>query len=166
MKKVIVLISCVLLISVWSCGDSSNTTETKEETKETKEETKQTYDKETKEGMLQLLKECNIDVPGQFEFIEITKKSSSYSAKFVAENSDEATKAELDEWYFKKVEELATSGWKKRVVRDNEEMMGSVLNEIIVYKPDEMELDLNFGFTISTNYEAENSKYTLFINAE
>ena len=109
------------------------------------------------------LQEFGISIPEELAFVEITKKSSDYTAKFEKEGIDDTVKAGLDTWHAGLVSQLTTNGWTNREIRVNEKMFGSVYNQNIFLKPQGGGSTLSDGLDISTAYNVEKKKYTLYI---
>ncbi|MFO7939701.1 MAG: hypothetical protein R6U66_08130 [Bacteroidales bacterium] len=162
MKK---LSLAVLLLSflMSACGGASNEAD-KQETK--KEKKQKSPSKSTEEGMKQLLEACHIEVPAPLEFTEVSKSSSNYKISYKATEVDEATREELDSWFANQTEHLSEHGWEKRVMNENQEMMGSVINEIIFFKPQGSSIDVTYGITISSTYSSEDKTYKVHISAD
>ncbi len=160
MKRLTVLFLLVSLVLVWSCGGGSEETKAP---KATAKKTTKKYSLKTQEGMMKKLQEFGISIPEELAFVEITKKSSDYTAKFEKEGIDDTVKAGLDTWHAGLVSQLTTNGWTNREIRVNEKMFGSVYNQNIFLKPQGGGSTLSDGLDISTAYNVEKKKYTLYI---
>jgi|GEM_PF-2007368 len=161
MKRITVLFLLVSLVLVWSCGGGSEEKKAPEAT--AKKKVKE-YSLKTQEGMMKKLQEFGISIPEELVFIEITKKSSDLTAKFEKEGIDETVKAGLDKWHAGLVSQLTASGWKKRDIRVNEKMFGAVYNQSIFMKPKGGGSSLSNTLDISTAYDLEKKKYTLYVS--
>ena len=164
MKKLTILLSAVLFITFYSCGGSSEQKgdSKKEDTK--KETTK--LSKSTKEGMMAILDKANINVSDDIKFEKVDKKSNSYVIAFKNDSIDEDTATKLAEWFQNEINKLAEAGWKKVPVRENEEMMGIVFNEIIMYPPDNVDIDVSYGLKLSSTFTKENMTYSFYVSAD
>jgi hypothetical protein len=162
MKKITL---AVLLLSflMSACGGASNEGE-QQETKQ--KEKKEKLNKSTREGMEQLLEECHINIPEALAFEEVTKKSSNYNIKYSASDVDEAKREELDTWFAGQTEHLVEHGWKKRPMREDDEMFNSIINETIFFKPSGSSIDVTYGITISTTYTPEDKEYKVIVSAD
>ena len=163
MKKITL---AVLLLSflMSACGGASEEGEKQEKKQEEKKEKK--LSKSTKEGMEQLLTSCHIEIPAPLAFTEVSKSSSNYKISYAATKVDETKREELDVWFTEQTEHLVEHGWKKRVVRDNEEIMGSTFNETIFFKPSGSSFDVTYGITLSTAYSPEDKTYKVYASAD
>lgn len=163
MKKLSLVLSAIVFFIIYSCGGSS---EQKEDSKqeETKKETKK-LSKSTKEGMMALLKASDIEIPDEFKYDTVEKKTDSYYIRFIAEDVDEETTAKLDEWYMNQIEKLEKSNWKKVVIRDKEEMFGAVYNEIIMYPPENKDINVSYGISLNTAIDAEKKTFKFSVSA-
>ncbi|MBN2255389.1 MAG: hypothetical protein JW736_06765 [Deltaproteobacteria bacterium] len=161
MRKLTVVFVLLSLVLVWSCGGGS---EDKKAPKATAEKTTKKYSLKTQEGMMKKLQEFGISVPAELVFIEITKNSSDYVAKFEKEGIDEPVKAGLDKWYAGLISHLTANGWKKRDVRVNDTMFGAVYNQTICRKPRGGGSTLSDMLDITTVYDLEKKKYTLYVS--
>jgi len=160
MKKLILTLTTFLAILTWSCGGGSTQQESKDESEKEKGKS---FSLSTQDGMMEVLKACEISIPENLKFIEITKESNEYSARFEAENIDETAKNQLDEWFNKQSEELISKGWRKYDVRVNESIVDSIINERILFVPGGKNLPISTGITISSSYDTKDSKYTLYV---
>ncbi|NLL99983.1 MAG: hypothetical protein GX220_00815 [Treponema sp.] len=95
MKKSITLLILIMFFLLPSCSKKNETVIAKNESVAQKEETKTPLSLSTQEGMMEVLKECNIKLPEKLKFIEINKKVSAYTALFQIENVDEVDKKEI-----------------------------------------------------------------------
>jgi UDP-3-O-acyl-N-acetylglucosamine deacetylase len=164
MKKLTIVLSAVLFMFLFACGGSS---EEKEDAKqeETKKETKK-LSKSTKEGMMAILDEANINVSDQLTYEKVDRKSNSYVISFKNDSVNEETAKELAKWFENEVNKLAEAGWKKVPIRENEEMMGIVFNEVILYPPDKEDVDITYGLTLSSTYTSENKTYSFYCSVD
>jgi len=162
--KNISLAVLLLAFLMSACGSGSDEADKQETKQEEKKEKK--LSKSTKEGMEQLLTSCHIEVPGELEFTEVSKSSSDYKISYAATKIDEPKREELDAWFTGQTEHLVEHGWKKSVVRDNEEIMGSTFNEIIFFKPTGSSFDVTYGITLSTAYSPEDKTYKVYASAD
>ncbi|MEJ2544253.1 MAG: hypothetical protein P8Y99_09315 [Calditrichaceae bacterium] len=85
MKGIVLLISTALFMMCWSCGGNSKSDSSAEKPKTEK---KKKLSLKTEEGMMAKLKELDINVPEDLKFVEVSRKSGDYTAKFVANNVD------------------------------------------------------------------------------
>lgn len=163
MKKLSIVLSVVIFFIIYSCGGSP---EQKEDSKqdETKKETKK-LSKSTREGMMAILNASDIKVPDGFEYDTVEKKTDSYVIRFVNENVDDETKAQIDEWYWNQINQLEESKWKKVVIRENEKMFGAVYNEIIMYPPKDKKINVSYGISLNTAFDAEKKTYKFSVSA-
>lgn len=164
MKKPTIVLLAVLFVIMYSCGGS---VEQKEDPKkeETKKEIKK-LSKSTKEGMMAILDESDIKVHAKLEYDTIEKKSNSYVIRFIAENIDEETNIKLDEWYMSQIKALEESNWRKVVVVNNEKMAGIVFNEIIMYPPKDLNINVSYGLSLNTASDAEKKTYKFSVSAD
>jgi uncharacterized protein involved in high-affinity Fe2+ transport len=161
MKKLAVLFMLVSLVLVWSCGGGSDD---KKVPKATAEKTTKTYSLKTQEGMMKKLQELGISIPAELVFVEITKNSSDYTAKFEKGGIDETGKAGLDTWHAGLVSQLTADGWTKRDIRVNETMIGVVYNQSIFMKPKGGGSSLSNALDITTAYDSKKKTYTLYVS--
>lgn len=167
MKKLSILLSVILTIFLCSCGGKTETK--KESTEEIKEEIKKEtkkLSKSTKEGMMAIIDASNIDVSDELEYEKVGKKSNSYVISFKKVNTEEETVKKLDEWFVNTINELVEAGWRKKALSENEEMMGVVVNDIIMYPPDDKDIDVSYGLKLSTSYDMEKKSYSFYVSAE
>ncbi|MBN1409164.1 MAG: hypothetical protein JW956_15290 [Calditrichaceae bacterium] len=155
MKATVFFLSIAFFIMCWSCGGDSKNESSAEKPKTEK---KKKLSLKTEEGMMAKLTELDINVPAELKFVEVSRKSGEYTAKFAANDVDEATKTKLQEWYTKLVTDKAASGWIKHDIRVNEKMVGILINQHILLKPGED------GVDISTAYDSEDKTFTLYVN--
>lgn len=162
MKKLNILLSVVLVLFICSCGGNQKK---KEDTnQEAKKETKK-LSKSTKEGMMALLDASGIDVPSELKFEEVEKKSSNYFIRFKNDSVTTEVREKLDQWYVGKINEMEEEGWKKQAVRENEEMMGMIMNEFILYPPENKDIDVSYGLTLYSRYDKEDMSYKFSVSA-
>jgi len=164
MKKLTLVLSTVLFIFLFACGGSSEQKgESKQE--ETKKETKK-LSKSTKEGMMAVLNAADIKVPDELKYDTVEKKSDSYYIRFIAEDVDDEITAKLDEWYMNQIQQLENADWKKVVIRDKEKMFGAVYNEIIMYPPKDKNIDVSYGISLNTAFDAGKKTYKFNVSAD
>lgn len=161
MKTKTLFITIVLTSLLWSCGGNSNKNE---ENKDSKVENGKEIALDTEDGMMTKLKEFNVILPEGLVFIEITKESGTYKAKFEHVNADEAKVAEYGEWYTKQLESLEAEGWKKRAIRENEVMFGTVYNQNLFYKAKEGESSRQNAIDLSSSFSEEEMKFTVNVS--
>jgi len=164
MRKLTIVLSAVLFLFFYACGGSSEQKgDTKQE--ETKNETKK-LSKSTKEGMMAVLDEVNIEVSDELKYEEVDRKSNAYVISFKNDSVHEDTATKLAEWFENEVDKLVEAGWKKVPVRENEEMMWIVFNEIILYPPDKEDVDVTYGVKLSSTYTKENQTYSFYVSVD
>ena len=164
MRKLVIVLSAVLFLFFSSCGGSSEQKgDAKQE--ETIKETKK-LSKSTKEGMMAVLDEVNIEVSDELKYEEVDRKSNAYVISFKNDSVHEDTATKLAEWFENEVDKLVEAGWKKVPVRENEEMMGIVFNEIILYPPDKEDVDVTYGVKLSSTYTKENQTYSFYVSVD
>jgi len=161
MKRLTVLFLLVSLMLVWSCGGGS---EEKKASEQTAKKTTKKYSLKTQEGMMKKLQEFGISIPEELPFVEITRKSSNYTAKFEKAGIDETGKKDLDTWHAGLVSQLTANGWKKRDIRVNENMFGAVYNQHIFMKPRGGSSTLSDALNITTVYNVEKMAFTLYVS--
>lgn len=166
MRKLSILLAVLFTVLICSCAGNAEQKEQKEEsTQEVKQETKK-LSKETQEGMMAILEAAEIEIPAELEYEKVEKKSNSYVISFKNDSINEDLLTQLQEWYKKEATDLEESGWKKMVVRDNEEMMGMVFNEIIFYPPESVEIDVTHGISLGSTFKEEEMSYEFYVSAE
>ena len=121
--------------------------------------------KDTKEGMMAILEASDIKVPAELAFDKVEKKSDAHVISFKNDSISDEAKTKLDEWFTKQLTEMEKAGWKQRALREDEEMMGVVVNEIIMYPPSEKKIDVTYGLTLSTSYVKDKKSYSFYVNA-
>lgn len=161
MKRLTVLFLLVSLVFVWSCGGGS---EEKKAPKATAKKATKKYSLKTQEGMMKKLQEFGISIPEELVFVEITKKSSDYTAKFEKEGIDDTVKAGLDTWHAGLLSQLTANGWKKQDIRVNDKMFGAVYNQNIFMKPQGGGSTLSDALDITTVYDLKKKTYTLYVS--
>jgi len=164
MRKSPIVLLAVFFLFLYACGGSSGQKEDNKQ-EETKKEIKK-LSKSTKEGMMAVLNAADIRVPNELKYDTVEKKSNSYFIRFLAEEVHEETTAKLDEWYNNQVQQLVDSNWKKVVIRDKEKMFGLVYNEIIMYPPKDKAIDVSYGISLNTAYDAEKKMYKFSVSAD
>jgi len=173
MKKFSFLTILIIIAILYSCGGTKTDESSKENDKqEQKQEKKQENDKaseklskSTKEGMMMLLKECNINLHEALEYSEVKRNSESYVIKFEANDVGEELKEELDAWFFEQVEFFENDGWSKFVNMENETMFGVIINEILFLVPPAKAVDVTYGITLSSSYDTDSNKYSFTFSA-
>jgi hypothetical protein len=173
MKKFSSLTIIIIISILYSCGGTKTDELSKENDKqEQKQEKKQENDKaseklskSTKEGMMMLLEECNINLHEALEYSEVKRNSESYVIKFEANDVDEELKEELDAWFFEQVEFFENDGWSKFVNMENETMFGVIINEILFLVPPAKAVDVTYGITLSSSYDTDSNKYSFTFSA-
>ena len=149
-------------LTLYSCGGGS--TQKESETKEVKKEKRLSLS--TKEGMMQLLDQCNIKLHDALEFLEVKKKSNSYVISFTANEVDEAKNEEMNKWFLGEVEKLESKGWKKHVNVNNEEMFGSLVNSLILLKPKDVKVRTSYGLLFESSFDKEEQTYRFTVSAD
>jgi hypothetical protein len=160
MKRLIYVLAVFALVAS-SCGGGSPK---KESTKEVKED--KPLSLSTKEGMMQLLDQCNIKLHDELEFLEVKKESNNYIISFIANGVDETKNEEMNKWFLGEVEKLENKGWKKHVNVDNEKMLGSIVNHLILLKPSGVKVRTSYGFTFESSFNIEEQTYKFTVSAD
>lgn len=160
MKRLIYALTVFALVAS-SCGGESPK---KESTKEVKKE--KPLSLSTKEGMMQLLDQCNIELHDALEFLEVKKKSNNYIISFIAKEVDETKNEELYKWFLGEVEKLQDKGWKKHVNIDNEKMFGSLVNQLILLKPSGVKVRTSYGLSFESSFNIEEQTYKFTVSAD
>lgn len=154
MKSISALISVFFALFILSsCGAEP-------EGEQNKTEKTEKISKKTREGMESILKSCDIKLHDDFKYVENKKKSDSYIIKYEAKDVDESKKTELDNWYAEQVKMLENKGWKKTVMRENEELIGTIYNDIVLNKPKGSKVKVAYGISLTSGYNAEEKSYT------
>jgi len=163
MKNLAVLFSLVFVLSLWSCGGGSGKEQASEKPKK---ETKKKLSLKTQEGMMAKLDEFGIKVPAPLTFLEISRKSGEYTAKFNAENVDEAARQKLDAWYQEQLEFFKTNGWSEMEMlrRENEVMVGLVHNVYYFKKPRGGGSTLSDIVSLASVYDPKKLEYKLYVS--
>ncbi|MCB0503868.1 MAG: hypothetical protein KDC58_00045 [Cyclobacteriaceae bacterium] len=160
MKKLSALLIIILLAFVWSCGGGS---ETKKETAvDTSKKTEKSYDLKTKEGILMKIKDFNISIPEELKFVEVKRKENGYVAVFEAAELNDATVEKLQNWFNREVEELTNEGWRPRPISENDEMFGSIINQVLFYKS-RTGSTLQDAIDFSTKFDTKEKNYQAYI---
>jgi len=162
MRKAAILFTITYFMLCWSCGGGSDSEKVSEKPKAKKK----TYSLKTEDGMMNKLQDMGIKIPLELKFVEINRKSGEYSAKFVADSVDESTKSKLDEWYQSVILNKEQSGWSKRAIRVDEEMMGSVYNQYILLKPRESGVGFYGGMDITSVHNPDKKTFTLYVQPD
>jgi len=145
-----------MFVLLFSCGGNS-------EKNESEAPAKKPLSLSTQEGMMEALKECNIEIPEKLKFVEITKSGDEYSALFQADNVDETAKNEFDNWFKTQLETLISAGWRPFEIRKDETMAGILFNEKIMLKPAGIKSRIDKGITFTTAYDADKATYKIYI---
>lgn len=161
MKKVqFIALSISLLFLLSACGGATDKKETQEESKPVK--TKK-LDLKTQDGVVKTLKNVGIEIPAEFNFEKAELDGGYYKSEFVTDSLDEETFTKLSTWVPKLVEKKVEAGWKKFDVRKDEEFVGSVINESILYAPKGSEIK---GLTVSSAAEKEKMVIKLYFSID
>lgn len=160
MKRLIYVLAVFAFLASSCSGESPK----KESTQEVKKD--KPLSKTTQEGMMQLLNSCNISLHDALVFKEVVKESNTYKIRFISTNVDEENLASLDEWFTNQVENLVNKGWVKKVLMDNEMMVGSRYTEIILLKPDGLKVNVSYGLTFSSQYDESKKEYKFSVSAD
>lgn len=161
MKKLqLIAFSISLLFLLSACGGATKKKETQEESKPVKTEK---TDLKTKEGVVKTLKNVGIDIPAEFNFKLAELDGAYYKSQFVTDSLDEETYTKLSSWVPEIVSKKVEKGWKKFDVRKDEEFVGSVINESILYAPKGKEIK---SVTISTAAEKEKMIIKLYFSID
>lgn len=169
MRKLSLFSVIIITALLCSCGgtktDKSSTESEKEEQKEENDKASEKLSKSTKEGMMMLLQECNINLHEALEYSEVKRDGESYVINFEANDVDEELKEELDAWFFEQVEFFENDGWSKFVNMENETMFGVIINEVLFLVPPAKAVDVTYGITISSSYDTDSNKYSFTFSA-
>lgn len=152
--------SILFLFLLSSCGSSTEKKESKEDSKPAKSEK---LDLKTQEGVVKTLKTVDINIPAEFNFEKAELDGGYYKSEFVTDSLDEETFTELSTWVPELVEKKVEAGWKKFDVRKDEEFVGSVINESILYAPKGSEIK---GLTVSSAAEKEKMVIKLYFSID
>lgn len=160
MKRIVLCLAVITFI-ISSCGGNGDKKDT---TKEVKKEAR--LSKSTQEGMMQVIEECNLTVHESLNFLEVAKESDSFKIRFLAENVNDETKLALENWYNNQVEKMEGNGWKKMVMVENQEAFGLLSNEMTFLKPQGSKVNVTYGVTLTSTYDADKKtyKYTFAAN--
>lgn len=160
MKRFILFLVVITFI-ISSCGGNG---EKKETAKEVKKEAR--LSKSSQEGMMQVIEECNLTVHESLNFLEVAKESDSYKIRFLAENVNDETKLSLENWYKGQVEKMEGNCWKKMAIVENQETFGLISNEMTFLKPQGSKVNVSYGVTLTSTYDADKKtyKYTFAAN--
>ena len=128
MRKTTLLFTIILSVFLWSCGGNSGEKQSSNKSKRTKDNTAFS----TKDGMMQNLKEFNIDIPNGLDYKQIENAISNrylgdlgYSIVYKIENNDQANQKRLNDWFSEQFKKLISEGWIEVDYRENVEMVGS-----------------------------------------
>jgi hypothetical protein len=169
MRKLSLFPIFIIIALICSCGnaksDKSSKESNKQEQEQKQEDTPEKFSKSTKEGMMMLLQDCNVNLHDALEFSEVKRNSEDYVIKFVANDVDEELQEELNDWYFEQVEFFENDGWDKFVNMDNESMFGVIINEILFLVPPAKAVDVTYGITLSSSYDTDSNKYSFTFSA-
>jgi hypothetical protein len=169
MRKLSLFPIFIIIALICSCGnaksDKSSKESNKQEQEQKQEDTPEKFSKSTKEGMMMLLQDCNVNLHDALEFSEVKRNSESYVINFEANDVDEELKEELDAWFFEQVEFFENDGWDKFVNMDNESMFGVIINEILFLVPPAKAVDVTYGITLSSSYDTDSNKYSFTFSA-
>jgi hypothetical protein len=152
MKKLAVLLMIFLTILLCSCGGGKKENKASQEPVQSKEN----LALETKEGMMQKLKEFNIEIPEILPFESISQKTILFSAK----NTDDALKKQLDDYYAKICSGLKAAGWNESVDKENQDL-GGIVTTTYRYKKPLVNKNFSEILIVSTQYFENSRNYNL-----
>lgn len=161
MKKLASILTLIVFALAWSCGGGSETK--KEAAADTSEKAEKSYDLKTKDGMLMQMKDFNINIPDEMNFVEIKRNSGDYVAVFEAKDLEDATVEKLQNWFNNEIQELTNEGWKPRPIREDDEMLGSVINQVLFYRA-RPGSSLQDAIDLSSTFSKKDKSYKLFIS--
>ncbi|HUX95947.1 MAG TPA: hypothetical protein VMV47_09470 [Bacteroidales bacterium] len=163
-KSKLLSIAFILSILFNSCGGNQENKKAEEETKEeTKTEKSEKLDLKTQDGVIKTIKKINLDLPSEFMFVEARLDGSEYKSEFVTDTLNEETYEKINAWYTEQIESKISAGWRKFDVRINEKMVGLMINETILYAPQNEEID---AIIISTSADEEAKVIKLYFTID
>lgn len=146
----------VFLIIVSSCGVDTSKKETF---------TEETVSKTAHEEIMQIINDCNITIPKNLEFVEVAKDSTIYKIEFKGEGIDEEAKDQIEDWLIEQTERLSEEYWGKRIISNNNQLLGVQTNEVVMIKPENSKVNVENNIKISTSYNYKSQIYTLVFTA-
>lgn len=161
MKKLASILTLFVFAFALSCGGGSETK--KEAAVDSSKKAKKSYDLKTKDGMFMQMKDFNINIPEELAFVEIKRNSGSYVAVFEAIDLEDATAEKLQNYFKNEVQELTNEGWKARPIREDDEMMGSIINQVLFYRA-RPGSSLQDAIDFSSTFDKKNKDYKIFIS--
>jgi hypothetical protein len=146
----------VFLIIASSCGVDTSKKETI---------TEETVSKTAHEEIMQIINDCNITIPKNLEFSEVTRDSTIYKIEYKGEGIDEVAKDQIEDWLIEQTERLSEEYWGKRIISNNNQLLGIQTNEVVMIKPENSKVNVENNIKISTSYNYKSQIYTLVFTA-
>jgi hypothetical protein len=162
MRNLKILAVMIISVIIGACGNSSNNENKKDGGVSTTSKIQgqdSKVDLKTEEGLLKTLEKINIQIPDEFKFVEAKLEAPYFKSKFISDTLSEESIEKITEWFKNTIAKKENAGWKIMNVRDDEEIFGTIINEFILWAPDNV--SVIDGMTTSIKNDQDEKIMTL-----